>query len=109
MANRVRIGDRWVGDGEPCFIIAEAGSNHNGSLEQALRLIDVASEAGANAVKFQLFRAEKLYPKSAGRSDYLKLNKSIYEVIAGMEMPYEWLPHLAQHCHNKAIVFLASA
>ena len=44
-STRIRVGHRWIGTGQPCYIIAEAGSNHNGSLEQALALIDVASEA----------------------------------------------------------------
>ena len=108
MATKVWIDNRWVGDGEPCFIIAEAGSNHNGSLEQAKRLIDVAVDASADAVKFQLFRASKLYPKAAGRSDYLKLDRSIYDIITDMEMPYEWLPKLAAYCDDKKIIFLSS-
>lgn len=108
MAKRVQIGNRWIGDGEPCFIIAEAGSNHNGNLEQAKRLIDVAASAGADAVKFQVFRANRLYPKSAGLSNYLKMPKSIYDIIAEMEMPYEWLPELATYCREKGVLFLAS-
>jgi N,N'-diacetyllegionaminate synthase len=109
MTTKVKIGDRWIGEGEPCFIIAEAGSNHNGSLEQARSLIDVAAEAGADAVKFQLFRASKLYLPTAGQSDYLKLDKSIYDIIHEMEMPYEWLPQLAAYCQRTGIIFLASA
>ena len=108
MAAKVEIANTSIGDGQPCFIIAEAGSNHNGNFEQALRLIDIAVEAGADAVKFQLFRASKLYPKTAGRSDYLKLDRSIYDIIADMEMPYEWLPELAAYCEEKKIIFLSS-
>jgi len=108
MVTKIKIGDHWVGDGEPCFIIAEAGSNHNGSLEQAQRLIDVAVEAKADAVKFQLFRAKTVYPKNAGRSQYLNLDRPIHDIIAEMEMPYEWLPQLAAYCHEKAIIFLCS-
>ena len=108
MKDKVQVGDRWVGDGQPCFIIAEAGSNHNGSLEQAKRLIDVSVDAGADAVKFQLFRASKLYPKSAGEDENLKLGRSIYDIISEMEMPYEWLPELATYCHEKEILFLCS-
>ena len=108
MLTRVKIEDRWIGDGERCFIIAEAGSNHNGSMEQARRLIDVAVDAHVDAVKFQLFRASKLYPKEAGRSDYLKQDRSIYDIIAEMEMPYEWLPDLADYCREKGIMFLSS-
>jgi N-acetylneuraminate synthase len=108
MPKKVRIGNRLVGDGEPCFIIAEAGSNHNGNLEQAKQLIDVAASAKADAVKFQVFRADKLYPKSAGVTDYLKIPKPIYDIIAEMEMPYEWLPELSSYCDRKGVVFLAS-
>lgn len=105
---KIRLGNRWVGDGALCFIIAEAGSNHNGSMIQAQKLIDVAASARADAVKFQLFRAEKLYPRNAGRSDYLKTRKPIYDIIKEMELPYEWLPKLAAHCRRKRILFLAS-
>ena len=108
MATKVRIGNRWIGDGDPCFIIAEAGSNHNSSLEQAIQLIDIAASAGADAVKFQVFRANRLYPKNAGLSDYLKMPKPIYDIVAGMEMPYEWLPKLAASCQEKGLLFLAS-
>ncbi len=104
----VKIDDRSVGDGHRCFVIAEAGSNHNRDLEQAKRLIDVAAIAGADAVKFQLFRADRLYPKTAGQSDYLKQDRSIYDIIADMEMPYEWVPELAAYSKEKGILFLAS-
>lgn len=106
--NAVSIAGRPVGAGHPCFIIAEAGSNHNGSLDQAKRLIDVAAQAGADAVKFQLFRAEKLYPRKAGRSDYLRTERSIYDIVADMEMPYEWLQELSDHCKERGLIFLAS-
>ena len=109
MVETIKIESRLVGEGWPCFVIAEAGSNHNGNLEQAMRLIDVAVEAGADAVKFQLFRASKLYPKNAGQSDYLKLDESIYDIMTAMEMPYEWLPKLAEHCRQSEIIFMASA
>jgi len=104
----VRIGNRIIGDGTPCFIIAEAGSNHNGDLEQAKRLIEVAGRAGADAVKFQLFRASRLYPKAAGRSGYLKDSRSIYDVIAEMEMPEHWVPELSRYSQQHGLIFLAS-
>ena len=94
MIRPVKIGDRSVGDGHRCFVVAEAGSNHNGDLQQARRLIEVAAVAGADAVKFQLFRADRLYPRTAGQSDYLKQDRSIYDIISDMEMPYEWVPEL---------------
>ncbi|UQA58061.1 GNAT family N-acetyltransferase [Polyangium aurulentum] len=105
----IRIGDRRVGQGAPCFVIAEAGSNHNGSLEQAYRLIDLAAEAGADAVKFQIFRAAALYPPTAGKSDYLGDERNIFDIIRAMEMPPEWLPKLAEHARRAKIAFMASA
>jgi sialic acid synthase SpsE len=105
---RIKISERWVGDGEPCYIVAEAGSNHNGNFEQALRLIDVAAEAGADAVKFQHFRAAKMYPRSAGQSDYLKVPKPIYDIIHEMETPDEWVPRLAGYCRKRGVAFLSS-
>lgn len=69
---KVKIGNRWVGEGEPCFVIAEAGSNHNRDFNQALKLIDVAVEAGADAVKFQTYSAEKTYSKKTPKMSYLK-------------------------------------
>ncbi|MDZ4816263.1 MAG: N-acetylneuraminate synthase family protein [Verrucomicrobiota bacterium] len=91
-----------------CYIIAEAGSNHNGSFEQALSLIDVACEAGADAVKFQTFRARQLYTRNAGVSDYLGVKKPIYDIIQDMEMPYDWIKKLSDYCHKKKIHFLSS-
>ena len=108
MPRKIRAGDRWIGDGEPCFVIAEAGSNHDASLELAFRLIEIAAASGADAVKFQLFRSAKLYTKNAGMSDYLKVAKPINEIIESMEMPYDWLPRLVARCKESNILFLAS-
>ena len=108
MTAPLMIGSRRVGEGEPCLVIAEAGSNHNGSLDTARELIDVAAGAGADAVKFQIFRARKLYPQTAGATAYLGMDKSIFDIIAGMEMPYEWLPALADHCRARGVMFMAS-
>jgi len=109
MTESIWIGQRRVGAGDPCFVIAEAGSNHNGSLDQAVRLVEVAARAGADAVKFQVFRADRLYPKTAGQTAYLKLDKPIHDVIADMEMPYEWLATLAERSRKLGLQFMASA
>lgn len=106
---RFRFGERWVGDGEAVYVVAEAGSNHNGSFEQAIRLIDAAAEAGADAVKFQHFKAAKLYPRSAGESDYLNVSRPIYDIIREMETPDDWVPALAKHCRVRGVAFLSSA
>ena len=65
----IRIGARLVGEGQPVFVIAEAGVNHNGNLETALRLVDAAADAGADAVKFQTFKAEELAVEAAGMAE----------------------------------------
>ena len=104
---KVRIGDRLIGEGEPCFIIAEAGSNHNGSLKQAKKLIDVASEAKANAVKFQIYKAESLYSRYTPEFSYLK-GQDTYELIKDIETPREWINELAKYCEDKNITFLAT-
>ena len=70
MVRPVAIGDRKVGPGEPCFIIAEAGVNHNGDLDLARRLVEAAAGAGADAVKFQAFHAEALVGASAAKAPY---------------------------------------
>jgi sialic acid synthase SpsE len=104
----IKIGGRWIGHGHPCYLVAEAGSNHNGSFEQALRLIDVAAEAKVDAVKFQHFKAAKMYPMSAGSSDYLKSPKPIFDIIQEMETPDEWVPRLAAYCEKRSVAFLSS-
>jgi N-acetylneuraminate synthase len=104
----VRIGRRTLGRGHPVYFIAEAGSNHDGSLDQARRLIDVAAGSGADAVKFQTFRASALYPRGAGTSDYLNAPRSIYDIIKDLEMPLEWIPELARHATRQGIDFLST-
>lgn len=102
------IRGKTIGAGAPCYIVAEAGSNHNGKLELALDLIDVAAEASADAVKFQTFEAKRLYPKSAGVSDYLGDPTPIYDIIEAMEMPASWLPKLADRAHSSGLAFISS-
>src|ERR1044071_9234777 len=70
--NTIRIGSKKVGLGQPVFIIAEAGVNHNGDLQIAKKLIDAAAEAGADAVKFQTFRAQELVSASTPKASYQK-------------------------------------
>ena len=104
----IRIGARRVGSGAPVYFIAEAGSNHDGSYAQAERLIEVAAEAGADAVKFQAFKAESLYPRRAGQSAYLNSARSIYDIIRDLEMPFDWIPKLAAACAARGLHFLCT-
>ena len=104
----LKIGTRAIGRGHPVYFIAEAGSNHNRNFDTALRLIDVAAEAGADAVKFQTFRADALYPRSAGMTDYLTVARPIHDIIRELEMPLEWIPKLAEHCAARGVDFLST-
>lgn len=97
---KVKIGNRLVGEGEPCFIIAEAGSNHDGKLEIAKRLIKAAKDAGADAIKFQTFKAEELAsPKYA---------KEMYEILEKYELKAEWHTELKKYTDELGIVFLST-
>jgi N-acetylneuraminate synthase len=97
----------------PVFIIAEAGVNHNGSLDLARRLIEVAAEAGADAVKFQTFDARKLARASAPKADYQKQTtdkkESQLEMLRKLELPREWHVELQAHARSLGIEFLSTA
>lgn len=112
MKNKIRIGDRWVGEGEPTLIIAEVGSNHNQDFEQAIKLIGVAAEAGADVVKFQTYSADNLYSKFAPRLSEMegrsKQGETPYELIKRIEMPREWLKLLKKQCEERGIMFAST-
>lgn len=108
----IGIGGRQVGPGELCFIIAEAGVNHNGRLEMARQLVDVAVQAGADAVKFQTFKAESLVTKRADKAGYQKdttgTEESQYEMIKKLELSEEDFKDLFAYAREKGIIFLSS-
>ncbi len=94
------------------FIIAEAGVNHNGSVELAKKLIDAAVISGADAVKFQTFKAEKLVSKNAGKAEYQKqtTNKteSQFDMIKKLELDLDTHKELISYCKTKNIMFLST-
>jgi sialic acid synthase SpsE len=91
-----------------CYVIAEAGSNHNRDWSLAKQLVAVAADAGADAVKFQAFQADRLYPARAGAADYLEDTEDIHEIVARMELPKDWLPKLAELTDRAGIDLLVS-
>lgn len=109
---RIKVAERWVGKGEPCFIIAEAGVNHNGKLALAKKLIDVAKNAGADAVKFQTFHAEDLVTESAEKAGYQKVTtgkaESQFEMLKKLELSESDFKELFVHAQKKGVIFLST-
>ncbi len=110
--DRVRIGEREVGAGAPVYIIAEAGSNHDRDLGQARRLIEVAAEAGADAVKFQTFRSDGIVAETTTRAKYLDAvlpaDKSMADLFRELELPREWHGELKAHAEACGLDFLST-
>ncbi|MBX3096493.1 MAG: N-acetylneuraminate synthase [Fimbriimonadaceae bacterium] len=101
------------GEDQPCFIIAEAGVNHNGDLSMAKQLIDVAAVAGADAVKFQTFRAESLVTEDAPLADYMtaagEQSPSQADLLRRLELPLEAFHELKEYCELREIKFMSTA
>ncbi|MGL5149165.1 MAG: N-acetylneuraminate synthase [Clostridium sp.] len=97
---------------EKVFILVEAGVNHNGCLETAKKMVDVAKNAGADAIKFQTFKAEKLVSKFAEKAEYQKNNTGIIEsqleMIKKLELSFHNFEELKKYCDNCGILFLST-
>lgn len=96
---------------KPVFVIAEAGVNHNGDIEIAKKLIDVACEAGADAVKFQTFKTECVMCKEAPKAEYQKStdgHRSQFEMVKQLEFTYDQFRVLKEYCDLRGIMFLSS-
>lgn len=110
--NDIDIEGQKIGPGHPCFIIAEAGVNHNGSVELALKMIKAAADAGANAVKFQTFKAENLAtaqaPKAAYQKSKTQETESQLDMLRKLELPDDAYPILITECQKQGILFLSS-
>ena len=107
----IQIEDRLIGDGQPTYIIAEIGVNHNGFMDLAYKLIDVAIEAGADAVKFQKRNLEKLYAKkylqnaNAGE----KTLRYLLPILQSVELSDDSYFDIVEYCRQRGITFLCSA
>ena len=96
-----------------CKIIAEAGVNHNGSLDKAFKLVEVASQCDADFIKFQLFEAKNLVTPSAFKADYQVTekvkNQSQFEMLQKLELDIEQMIKIKNYCAEKKIGFICSA
>ena len=110
--NEIMLGTRIVGSDCPCYIIGEIGSNHNNDYDTALALIDVAKQAGCDAVKFQSYTAEGLYsqftPRSSEMNGRSHEEETPYTLIKRIQMPVSWHVPLKKHCDQREIVFCST-
>jgi N-acetylneuraminate synthase/N,N'-diacetyllegionaminate synthase len=107
-----RLGERKLGPGHPCFIIAEAGVNHNGSRQTAHDLVDAAASAGADAVKFQTWITERICAQGAKKAAYQDAQcpeeADQFTMLKKLELPYEWHPELQKRASEKGLMFLST-
>jgi len=108
----IKVANRIIGTGKPCFIIAEAGVNHNGNIHLAKKLIDVAKDAGADAVKFQTFNTEKLVTRNAKKAGYQRAltnkSESQFQMLKKLELPPDAFDELFDYARKKKILFLST-
>lgn len=112
MVNLVKIGRFSVGPGRPCLTIAEAGVNHDGNLKDALRLVDAAAAAAADAVKFQTFNAARLASAEARKADYQKRGtprrQSQLEMLKNLQLSETAHRQIIARCRKRSILFLST-
>ena len=108
----IKLKNKIIGTDQPCFIIAEAGVNHNGQLDLAKQLVDAAVSASADAVKFQTFIAEGVVTTEAGIADYAKNNvgKNIKQIdmLKNCQLSYDDFVTVKEYCDKKGIIFLST-
>jgi N-acetylneuraminate synthase/N,N'-diacetyllegionaminate synthase len=108
----IKIGSKIIGENKPTFIIAEAGVNHNGDIRKAKKLVDAAKKAGADAVKFQTFKAENLVTETADMADYQIKNigkkETQLQMLKKLELSHEDFHELKKYCDKKKIIFLST-
>ncbi len=110
-APEMRLGNQLIGPGHPCYIIAEAGVNHDGDFDQARRLIDAAAAAGADAVKFQTWQTELICRPGAATAAYQQSATGAtdqFTMLKALELPYAWHAPLRDHAAAIGIQFLST-
>ena len=105
----VRIGNRPLGDGEPCYVIAEIGNNHNGDFDRAIALVDAAIAAGADCAKFQMRKLDEVYRASSlsGKDDDLAVEYTL-DLLRRFELPTAQQKKIAEYCAAKGIQYLCT-
>ncbi len=108
----LKIGNKKIGQGQLVFVIAEAGVNHNGRLDMALKLIDAAAAAGADAVKFQTFKAEQVVTSSGEMAAYQRRNTGSagkqLSLLRQLELKDDFYKPIMEHCKKRNIIFLST-
>lgn len=108
---RFQVGDRWIGEGEPCFIVAEAGLNHNGQLDIAKKLVDLAITCNADAVKFQKRSIDDLLTREALEAPYVSwyaYGETYGEHRRSLELSEDEFREIADYARERGIIFFAS-
>jgi len=111
LVESITLGLRAAGHGHPCFVIAEAGVNHNGSIDTALRMVDVARACSADAIKFQLFDADRLAAESAITAAYQDKNRSRVSqraMLKKLALPFDEFVRIKRHCDAQSLMMLVT-
>src|SRR5436305_14182636 len=105
----VRIGNRLLGDGESCYVIAEIGNNHNGDFDRAIALVDASVAAGADCAKFQMRKLDEVYRASSlsGKDDDLAVEYTL-DLLRRFELPTAQQKKIAEYCAAKGIQYLCT-
>ncbi|MGH9890572.1 MAG: N-acetylneuraminate synthase family protein, partial [bacterium] len=109
MERKVRIGESWIGEGEPCFVVAEIGINHNGSLDSARKLIAAAALAGCQAVKFQKRTVEVVYSQEElARPRESPFGNTNRDLKLGLELGYDAYRAIDDYCETHQMMWFSS-
>lgn len=109
--NKIKLGNRYVGEGEPVYIIADIGSNFDGDLPRAIKLIDLAKECGCDCAKFQSFLPDRIINKKSfetKQSFQANWTKTVYDTYKDASLPREWHKELSERCKEIGIDFMST-